>query len=301
MIACVRLCVALAATFALAASAAAAPAWEGALSARAAQAKATRTVRLGYRDDIVPFSFVRGEGVPSGYSLDLCRAIVATLSEELDVPLAIEYVRVTAQDRVRAVATGAVDLECGTTTTTAQRRKSVAFSPVIFVTGTRLAVPRGSAVRSVAALAGKRIAVVGGTTNEAAMRAVDRLRGLRATFVVVDGDAAALAALAEGRADALAADEVLLRALLAQSGRASEFRVVGPMLSFEPYGLMYPREEPVLADAVDRTLRALAESREIVWLYNRWFTRPLPDGVTIGLPMSVELRRSFELLGLPPD
>ncbi len=298
---CARLCVALAAAFAFATSAAAAPAWEGALSARAAHVKATRIVRLGYRDDIVPFSYVRGDGAPAGYSLDLCRAIVATLSDELGVTLAIEYVRVTAQDRVRAVATGAVDFECGTTTTTAQRRKSVAFSPVIFVTGTRLAVPRGSPVRTVAALAGKRIAVVGGTTNEAAMREVDRLRGLRATFVVVDGYAAALAALAEGRADALAADEVLLRALLAQSGRAAEFRVVGPMLSFEPYGLMYPREEPVLADAVDRTLRELAESREIVWLYDRWFTRPLPDGVTIGLPMSVELRRSFELLGLPAD
>lgn len=277
----------------------AAPAWDGALTARAAQIKARGTVRLGYRDDVVPFSYLRGDGPPIGYSLDLCRAIVATLVDDLGTPLAIEYVRVTAQDRVRSVASGAVDLECGSTTSTAARRKSAAFSPVIFVTGTRLAVPRGSAVRSVAALAGRRVAVVGGTTNEAAMREVDRLRGLHATLVVVDGYSAALAALADGRADALAADEVLLRAWLAQGGRAAEFRIVGPMLSFEPYGLMLPRDEPALADAVDRTLRALCESREIVWLYDRWFTRPLPEGGAIGLPMSVELRRSFELLGLP--
>jgi glutamate/aspartate transport system substrate-binding protein len=73
------------------------------------------------------------------------------------------------------------------------------------------------------------------------------------------------------------------------------------MLSFEPYGIMYPREDPALADAVERTLRGLAESREIVWIYDRWFVRPLPSGQRLDLPMSVELRRSFELLGLPTD
>ena len=48
------------------------------------------------------------------------------------------------------------------------------------------------------------------------------------------------------------------------------------------------------------TLRGLAESREIVWLYDRWFVRPLPSGERIGLPMGTQLRRSLELLGLPP-
>ncbi|MFO1414464.1 MAG: amino acid ABC transporter substrate-binding protein [Burkholderiales bacterium] len=296
-----RLLAVLLGMLALAASALAAPAWEGALSPRVARIKASGTVRLGYRDDVVPFSFVGRDGMPAGYSLDLCRAVVATLADELGVPLGIDYVRVTAQDRVRSVADGTVDLECGATTGTAQRRRAVAFSPVIFVTGTRLAVPRASKVRDVAALAGQRIAVVGGTTNEAALRDLDRRRSLHATLVVVDGYAAALAALADGRAEALAADEVLLRALLAESGRASEFRIVGPMLSLEPYGLMLPRDEPALAEAVAGTLRELAASREIVWLYDRWFTRPLPGGAAIGLPMGIELRRSFELLGLPPE
>ncbi len=104
-----------------------------------------------------------------------------------------------------------------------------------------------------------------------------------------------------GRADALAADEVLLRGLLAETGRMREFRLVGPMLSFEPYGLMYPRDDPALAEIVERTLRDLAASREIAWIYDRWFVRALPSGARMDLPMSVELRRSLELIGLPPD
>ena len=73
------------------------------------------------------------------------------------------------------------------------------------------------------------------------------------------------------------------------------------MLSFEPYGIMYPRNDAALGDAVDRTLRTLAENREIVWLYDRWFVRLLPSGQRLDLPMGVELRRSLELIGLPPD
>ena len=279
----------------------AAPGWPDALSGRMQHIKETRTVRLGYRENAIPFSYLGPDAKPVGYSLDLCRSVVETIEADLGVPLDIEFVRVTAQDRIARVLSGDVDLECGATTNTAQRRQQVAFSPVMFVTGTRLAVPAGSRVRDVNDLRGRAVAVVRGTTNETAMREVDRLRGLGATFVAADDYRDALALLADGKAEALAADEVLLRGLLAETGRARDFRLVGAMLSFEPYGIMYPRNDAALGDAVDRTLRTLAENREIVWLYDRWFVRPLPSGQRLDLPMGVELRRSLELIGLPPD
>jgi glutamate/aspartate transport system substrate-binding protein len=133
------------------------------------------------------------------------------------------------------------------------------------------------------------------------MREIDRLHRLAVTFVAVDDYREALQLVATGKADALAADEVLLRGLLAETDRSREFRLVGELLSFEPYGIMYPRDDPALADVVDRTLRNLAASREIVWIYNRWFVRALPSGRRLDLPMGAQLRRSLELLGLPPD
>ena len=278
------------------------PAWPESLSGRLQHIKETRVVRLGYREGAVPFSYLGPDRKPVGYSLDLCHAIVATIGDDLGgVPLAVEYVRVTPQDRIEQVVSGAVDLECGATTNTAERRRQVAFSPVVYVTGTRLAVPRASALRDADGLRGRSVIVVRGTTNEAAMREVDRLRGLGANFIVADSYADAISLLAMGKGEALAADDILLRGLLAETGRARDFRLVGEKLSFEPYGIMYPRDDPALADDVERTLRALAESREIAWIYDRWFVRPLPSGVRLNLPMSVELRRSFELLGLPTD
>lgn len=278
------------------------PEWPDAVSGRLQHIKETRVVRLGYRENAIPFSYVGPDGKPVGYSLDLCLAIVATIAEDLgNLSLGVEYVRVTAQDRIERVASGAVDLECGSTTRTAQRQQQVAFSSVIFVTGTRLAVRRGSPIHDASDLRGRSVGVVRGTTNEAAVREFDRLRGLNMKFITADDYREALDLLASGKAEALAADEALLRGLLAESGRVGDYWLVGDMLSFEPYGIMFPRDDPALADLVDRTLRGLAESREIVWTYDRWFVRALPSGQRLDLPMSEQLRRSLELIGLPPD
>lgn len=277
-------------------------AWSGALTGRLAHIKATGRVQLGYRDSAIPFSYVGAGGKPVGYSLDLCAAIVAAIGEELGgVPLAIDYVPVTAQNRIERVESGAVDLECGTTTNTAERRQRVTFSPVIFVTGTRLAVPRVSAARSFADLRGRPVAVVRATTNETAMREMDRLHRLAIQFVPADDYREALSLLESGKAEALAADDVLLRGVLVEAQKSSGYRFVGDLLSFEPYGIMYARNDPELDAVVERALRDLAASREIVGIYNRWFLRPLPSGGRIDLPMNVQLRRSFELIGLPPD
>ena len=296
-----RILVALALACSAGTTPAAPRAWPDALSGRIARIHETRVVRLGYRENAIPFSYLGPDAKPVGYSLDLCHAVVATLAADLDLPLSVEYVPVTAQDRIARVQSGAVDLECGSTTNTPERRREVAFSPVIFYTGTRLAVPRASAIHDTADVGGRKVAVLTGTTNEAAMRELDRRRGLAITFVAAGDYREALAFLADGEADALAADEVLLRGLLVETGRTREFRLVGEMLSFEPYGIMYPRDDPALGDVIDRTLRELAASREILWLYDRWFVRPLPSGGRMDIPMSVQLRRSLELIGLPPD
>jgi len=284
------------------AAAGAPPRWPDALAGRLAHIKASGRVQLGYRESAIPFSYVGAGDKPVGYSLDLCTAVVAAIAEELGgIPLAIDYVPVTAQNRIERVESGAVDLECGATTNTAERRKRVAFSPVIFVTGTRLAVRRGSSARGFADLGSRPVAVVRGTTNEAAMRELDRLLRLEIEFVPAKDYHDALSLLELGRTDAIAADDVLLRGVLIETGKGAGYRLVGDMYSFEPYGIMYAKNDPAFEAVVERALRDLAASREIVGIYNRWFLRPLPSGGRIDLPMSAQLRRSLELIGLPPD
>ena len=104
-------------------------------------------MRLGYRESSPPFSFLDQSNRPIGYSLELCEAIVDEIGAEVDEPnLKIEYVKVTSDDRIQAVVQNKIDLECGSTTANAERAKQVAFSPLMFVAGTKLMVPKASTI-----------------------------------------------------------------------------------------------------------------------------------------------------------
>src|SRR6201995_5907782 len=140
-----------------------------------ANIKKTHVVRLGYRESSPPFSFLDQANRPIGYSLELCEAVVDEIGVEVDDPnLKIEYVKVTSDDRIQAVLDKKIDLECGSTTANAERAKQVAFSPLMFVAGTKLMVPKASSISAPKALQGKTVVVTKGTTNEQAMHAVDR-------------------------------------------------------------------------------------------------------------------------------
>ena len=259
-------------------------------------------VRIGYREDAIPFSASKAGRDPVGYSIDLCRAIVEDLSVALGgKALRIEFRRVTPANRLDQVTSGRIDLECGATTITEERLKRVAFSPVIFIAGTRLLVKRGSALHSMRDLAGRTVVTVSATTNARAMVALGagQVRNLRVTNA--DSYDQALAMVDTGAADALAADDVLISGLLAERGLADQYIRVGEPLSPEPYGIAFARGDAELVDVVITTFARLSASREIRAIYAKWFVGPLPSGGRLGLPMHSDLERSFRALGLPPE
>ena len=238
----------------------------------------TKTVILGYRTASIPFSYVNKIGEPIGYSIDLCNAVVADIRDELEgVEPKTVYRKVTAETRIAAVRDGEVDLECGSTTANFARKKEVAFSPVFFVAGTKLLVARDSGVESYRDLRGKTVVVTAGTTNEAAVRAISDKQGLGIAIVIGKDHDESLTILLEGKADAFATDDVLLYGLVATHRLGARYHVVGDYLSYDPYGLMYRRDDPDFAAIVERTFTRLALSRELVQLYNRWFQHAPAD------------------------
>jgi glutamate/aspartate transport system substrate-binding protein len=272
------------------------------LTGTLARVQRTGAVRLGYRTDAVPFSFLDARGRPVGYSLDLCRAVVDELGVELGIAAPrLELVAVTPDDRLSRVAAGEVDLDCGSTSSTADRRRLVAFSPTIYVSATRLWVRAASPARTLADLRGRTVAVTRGTTAVAVVRDLSERSGLALRLVEVRGYAEALDALDGGRVDAVGGDGVLVQGQLAQRHAATGHRVVGPALSLEPYALAFRRDDPDLAAVVARAFHRLAERREIVAIHDRWFLRPLPSGERLRLPMSRELEELWHVQGLPTD
>jgi len=284
----------------LALPAAAQEAAVGRLSGTLKKVKETATITLGYRESSLPFSYLNKRQQPIGYSLDLCREIVEETATELDgMEIKIALAPVTAADRLAKVASGAIDLECGSTTSNLQRQKEVAFSPIFFVAGTKLMVPKTSAVTSYRDLAGKTAVVTAGTTNEAALRTLSDKQKLGITIVEARDHAQSFAMLAAGKADAFATDDVLLYGIIATEPSARDMKVIGDYLSYDPYGLAYRRDDPTFAAIVERAFTRMAGERRLEELYNKWFLRRLPTGETLNLPMSPQLEEIFRVLGQP--
>ena len=262
--------------------------------------KDSGTVTLGYRASSIPFSYLNKVHEPIGYSIDLCNEIVKEISSELKgVEIGVAYQLVRAETRIPAVRSGEIDLECGSTTADFQRKKQVAFSPIFFIAGTKILVPRSSAISSYRDLRDKTVVVTVGTTNEAAVRAISEKQDLNIKLLVGKDHAESFDLLKEGKADAFATDDVLLYGLVATTHTGDQYHVVGEYLSYDPYGLMYRKDEPEFDAVVDRTFTRLAQSRELVQLYNKWFQQRLPTGETLDLPMSPQLEEIFRVEGVP--
>jgi glutamate/aspartate transport system substrate-binding protein len=262
--------------------------------------KDSKAVTLGYRESSIPFSYLNRPGDPIGYSIDLCNAVVDETSKELQgLEIAVKYKKVTAETRILAVRSSEIDLECGSTTANFERKKEVAFSPIFFVAGTKLLVPRSSDITSYRDLRDKTVVVTAGTTNEAAVRAISERQKLGIRLVIGKDHAESFAMLKEGKADAFATDDVLLYGLVATTKSGAQYHVVGEYLSYDPYGLMYRKDDPDFAAVVDRAFSRLAQSRELVQLYNKWFQQRLPTGERLDLPMSPQLEEIFRVQGVP--
>jgi len=259
--------------------------------------KKAHVVRLGYRESSPPFSFLDQANRPIGYSLELCEAIVDEIGVEVDdANLKIEYVKVTSDDRIPAVVQNKIDLECGSTTANAERSKQVAFSPLIFVAGTKLMVPKASTVSGATDLKGKIVVVTKGTTNEQAMHAVDKKFALGLNIITTPDHEQSYQMLVDGKADAFATDDILLYGLIARHKAQDKFRVTGEYLSYDPYGIMFRKGEPQLAAVVERTFRKLGSNRDLIPLYNKWFVSRLPTGEKLNVAISPQLEEAFKVL-----
>ena len=258
------------------------------------KARETGSITIAYRASSIPFSYLSPRGEPIGYSIDLCKLLVDAIGDEIGRTLAIRWQPVTPETRIASIASGQSDLECGSTTSNVERRKTVAFSPTIFVSGTKLMVKKGSPIRSFRDLAGKKVVVTSGTTNEAAMRELARKFKLDFALTTAPDHAASFAMLTSGQVDAFATDDVLLYGLLAESRQQGSYEVTGEFLSYDPYAIMYRRGDPQLARVVGDAFRTLAADREIERRYDRWFMRKLPSGVSLDLPMSPQLEQTIQ-------
>ena len=230
-----------------------------------------KPIRIAYRDDAPPFSYKGKSGQPAGYMVDLCRAVAQKLGEQLKVPtLDVVFVRVTAADRFDAIAQGKADLLCEPTTQTLSRREQVDFSIPTFVDGAGLMI-RSDGPHSLAALAGKKIGVLAGTTTEQELRNSLKEAGVTADVMPANTHEEGLAMLDAGKVSAYFADRAILVFLAQQSAAPRKLLLADNYLTIEPYALALPHGDEAFRLAVDRALSHIYRSGEIAPIFSKTF------------------------------
>lgn len=228
-------------------------------------------IAIGYIEDAAPFSFVGTDRQPQGFAVDLCREVAVGVRAQLKLQkLDVRWVPLTVGNRLDAVRAGKVDMECSTTTWTLSRQATVDFSLITFVDGGSILSRKGSELVRLLDADGKRIAVIGGTTTERALREALAERSLKSELVAVRSRTEGLKLLDDGKVDGFASDRTTLIGIVATASGNLGFRLMDEDFSVEQYALSLPRGDYEFRLAVNRVLARLYRSGEIVKIYNRW-------------------------------
>ena len=247
------------------------------------------TFVVGTRTGSPPFGFIDKQNQWGGFSVDLAKLIHASVEKKVGKSVKFELKESTPATRIPLLSSGAVDLIAGTMTITRARRDSLDFSAVFFVTGAQFLVKKGSPIRGVQSIAGKRIGAQQGSTNEKILRE----KYPQAQLVVFPDQPAAFTALVQGKVDAYTNDGVQLAGLKAKAPNPGEWDVVGEFFTYEPYGMAMRKNESDFRNLVDFTLMEAIESGEYQKLYDKWFGAqgevpyPLSETARIFLQMQV--------------
>ena len=223
---------------------------------------------IGTRTGSPPFAYVNSKNEWVGFTIDLVEQLVKPAVEKaVGKSIKVEKKESTPPTRIPLLTSNAVDLIAGTMTDTPQRRESVDFSLTFFYTGAQFLVKKGSPIKSINDIAGKRIAAQQGSTNAKIIREKMPQAQLRE----FPDQPAAFQALIQGQVDAYTNDGIQLAGLKAKAPNGADYEVVGDFYSEEPYGMAMRKGDAKFKAAVDAGLKQGFESGKYFEIYDKWF------------------------------
>jgi glutamate/aspartate transport system substrate-binding protein len=233
--------------------------------------KAAKAINVAFSGDSLPFSSVNANNEPAGYSIDLCKRVIAQIGRAVGEPnLKVNWMVGGAADRVQMVASGRADLECGNTSQTLTRLAVVDFSNLIFVDAGGFLVKLNSPINKIAEMGGKKIAVLKGTTTEVRLAGQLARRSVNATVIPVADGVEGVAMLEAGSVDAFAGDKIKLIGLAGQAKDPAKLALLTEDLSFEPYAFALPRNDSAYRLEVNRALTQIFTSADIETIFGQW-------------------------------
>ncbi len=217
---------------------------------------------IGVRYDAPPFGYMDENGKFKGYDIDLARIFAKSLLGDENK---VEFLPVTASNRIMVLNSGEADMLIAMMTITEQRQSILDFSTPYYVAGQAILVKKTSKATHLRDFKGKKLIIVFGSTSENNLRAnapeIDIL-GFRTYHD-------AFQALKDGKAEGIVADDTIL---IRYALKDSSVKILPKRYSKEPYAVVF-RQEPEskrLIDKIDYIVEYLQETGRLKKLQEKW-------------------------------
>lgn len=231
--------------------------------------KARDKLIVGVFSDKPPFGFVNEQGEYVGFDTDLAKRFAKDL---LGSEKKVEFVTVEPASRIPFLQSDKVDLILANMTVTPERREAVDFTNPNLRVAVQALVAADSPVKSVNDLAAKTTIVTTGTTADL------WLTKNHPDWKVVkfEKNSESLQALANGRGDAYAQDNLVL---FNWAKKNPGYRVLPEKLGDEaPIAPAVKKGNTELRDWVNAELARLGEEQYLLKLYDQYVRQDLADG-----------------------
>src|SRR5258705_2315787 len=240
--------------------------------------KETGAITLGLRDSSIQFSYLDDSQKPIGYAMDICYKIVDAVKKELKLDkLEVKLNPVTSATRIPLMPNGTVDLECGSTTSNAERKKQVWFTNTHFLTGSRFVSKKSNKINSIDDLKGKSVVSTSGTTNIKQLTEANAARNLGINIIPAKDHAEAFLMVETDRAVAFVMDDILLASLAAGSKEPDAYVISKDAFSKpEPYGIMLRKDDTAFKKVDDGATPGLYTNGEGAKVYAEWCRPKFP-------------------------
>lgn len=169
-------------------------------------------VRIIVFGDVPPFGAVNANRELEGFDIDFAKQVAQALGVKL------ELVQATAANRIPFLLTDKADMNIAAMSITAERARQILYSAPYADTSLAVYGAKAQAVKSGADLAGLKVAVAKGTTEDLVLTSV----APRADIMRTEDNATAVQAYLSGQAQLLAANSVVV-AELAKRAAGKEF------------------------------------------------------------------------------
>ncbi|MBO1000869.1 transporter substrate-binding domain-containing protein [Bacillus sp. SD075] len=226
-----------------------------------AQVKEKDKIVFGVKNDTRLFGLKNpSTGDVEGFDIDIAKALAA---EILGDENKVEFKEVTSKTRMALLNNGDIDAIVATMTITEDRKKEVDFTDVYFDAGQSLLVKKGSDIKGIDSLKGKKVLAVKGSTSSINIRE----KAPEAQVLEFENYSEAFAALKSGQGDALTTDDSILYGMADED---PSYELVGGTFTEEPYGIAVKKGNADFVDELNKALKSLKDSGKYDEIHDKW-------------------------------